>query len=59
MKTKEEIFKSLIASDLGMLRAGAYRVLKDPNEADDAVQEALIAAWKKFDQFKGKSKLST
>ena len=59
MKTKEEIFKSLIASDLGMLRAGAYRVLKDSNEADDAVQDALVSAWKKFDQFDGKSKLST
>ena len=59
MKSKQEIFDSLITSELGMLRAAAYRLLGDPVEVDDAVQEALLTAWKKFDYFHHASKMST
>lgn len=59
MKTKQEIFDSLISEELGVLRAAAYRLLGDPAEVDEAVQEALLTAWNKFDQFRGGAKLST
>ena len=59
MKTKQEIFDTLISEELGVLRAAAYRLLGDPAEVDDAVQEALLTAWNKFDQFRGGAKLST
>lgn len=59
MKTKHEIFDSLISEELGILRAAAYRLLGDPAEVDEAVQEALITAWNKFDQFQGEAKLSS
>ena len=47
MKTKQEIFDSLISEELGVLRAAAYRLLGDPAEVDEAVQEALLTAWNK------------
>ena len=59
MKTKQEIFDTLISEELGVLRAAAYRLLGDPAEVDDAVQEALLTAWNKFDQFRRGAKLST
>ena len=59
MKTKQEIFDSLISEELGVLRAAAYRLLGDPAEVDEAVQEALLTAWNKFDQFRGGAKVST
>ena len=59
MKTKQEIFDTLISEELGVLRAAAYRLLGDPAEVDEAVQEALLTAWNKFDQFRGGAKLST
>lgn len=59
MKTKEEIFDTLISDELGVLRAAAYRILGNPAEVDEVVQEALIKAWNKFDQFHGEAKLSS
>lgn len=59
MKTKQEIFDSLISGELGMLRAAAYRLLGDPVEVDDAIQEALLTAWNKFSYFRHAAKIST
>lgn len=59
METKQEIFERLISEELGVLRAAAYRLLGDPVEVDEAVQEALLTAWNKFDQFRGGAKLSS
>ena len=59
MKTKQEIFDTLISGDLGMLRAAAFRILGDQNEVDDAVQEALITAWNKYSLFRSGAKLSS
>lgn len=59
MKTKEAIFDALISEELGMLRSAAYRVLGDPAEVDEVVQDALVKAWNKFDQFHGEAKLSS
>jgi len=35
------------------------RVVGDPDEAHDAAQEALIACWRKLDQFRGDSAFTT
>ncbi|MFQ6026431.1 MAG: RNA polymerase sigma factor [Dehalococcoidia bacterium] len=37
----------------------ALRMLRNPDDAEDAVQEAFISAYRAFPRFKGQSKLST
>src|SRR5690349_5991015 len=39
------------------LKAYCYRMLASPFEAEDAVQEAFIRAWRGFDRFEGRSAL--
>lgn len=39
------------------LRAYCYRMLASPFDADDAVQETMIKAWKGYDEFEGRSSL--
>src|ERR1700692_2640936 len=37
----------------------AYRYVDDPHDAEDAVQDALLSAYKHLDQFKGAAKMTT
>ena len=37
----------------------AYRMLRNVEDAEDAVQEAFISAYRAYDRFKGQSKVST
>src|SRR4051812_28562874 len=39
------------------LTAYCYRMLGSPFEAEDAVQEALLRAWKSLERFEGRSEL--
>src|SRR5206468_2708647 len=39
------------------LRTYAYRMLGSPFEADDAVQETLIRAWRGYERFEGRAAL--
>ncbi len=59
MQTKQEVFDELISRDLGMLRAAAFRILGNSAEVDEVVQDALLVAWNKYNQFHTGAKLST
>jgi RNA polymerase sigma-70 factor (ECF subfamily) len=37
----------------------AYRYVGDPHDAEDAVQDALLSAYKHLDQFQGKARMTT
>lgn len=44
---------------LPLLRRTAYRYLGNEPDAEDAVQDALLSAYKHLDQFKGQAQMST
>jgi RNA polymerase sigma-70 factor, ECF subfamily len=54
-----EIFGHILSGGLPSLYRGAYRLLGNTADAEDAVQDALLAAYTHLDQFKGQSKMST
>src|ERR1700691_5161385 len=49
----------LASSYLPTLYRRAYRYLGDPQDAEDAVQDALVSAYKHLDQFKATAKMTT
>ena len=59
METREQVFERLIKEKLGMLRGTAMRILGSPADVDDDVQQALLAAWQKYDAFRGQSEFAT
>jgi len=48
-----------VSRHLPMLYRRAYRYVGDPHDAEDAVQDALLAAYRHLDQFKGTAKMTT
>ena len=59
METREQVFERLIDGKLGMLRGTAMRILGSPADVEDAVQQALMTAWRKYDAFRGQSEFAT
>lgn len=56
---KTELFEELLAHGLSALRFTALRIVGNTDDADDAVQSALLHAWEKFSSFRHGSKLSS
>lgn len=56
---RERLFADLFERHERRLRSVASNVLRDPDEAFDALQETMLAAWKALPGFRGESKLST
>jgi len=52
-------FEELVRDQAGRMLAVARRLMKSEDEAEDAVQEAFVSAFKAIDAFKGDSLLST
>jgi RNA polymerase sigma-70 factor (ECF subfamily) len=51
--------QELLSARLASFHRCALRVLGNASEAEDAVQEALMAAYKHVNQFRGQSRMST
>jgi RNA polymerase sigma factor (sigma-70 family) len=54
-----QAFGHVLSSRLTSLHKKAYRMLGNTADAEDAVQDALLAAYTHLDQFKGQSQMST
>ena len=59
MDDREAVFNHLIDEHLPMLRSVAYRITGNAADTDEAIQLALLSAWKKFDTFRGNAKMSS
>jgi RNA polymerase sigma-70 factor (ECF subfamily) len=55
----EQVFETLVRTYGGRLLAVARRMLRDEEDARDAVQEAFINAFRKRESFKGDAQIST
>jgi RNA polymerase sigma-70 factor (ECF subfamily) len=53
----ENAFRELVESHRKDLHAHCYRMLGSAQDADDAVQEALLRAWRGLPRFEGRSSL--
>jgi RNA polymerase sigma-70 factor (ECF subfamily) len=54
-----DAFEQLIAKHRPSLHAHAYRILGSRHDADDAIQEALLRAWRAISRFEGRSSVRT
>ena len=58
-KQLEEQFNEMVETYSSMAYNIALRMLRNTSDAEDAVQEAFISAYRAFPKFKGQSKVST
>ncbi len=54
-----EELKDAVSQNLPVLYRRAYRHVGDPHDAEDAVQDALLSAFRHLDQLKGTAKMTT
>jgi RNA polymerase sigma-70 factor (ECF subfamily) len=62
IQTRERNMEELqdaVSRYLPLFYRRAYRYLGNPHDAEDAVQDALLSAYKHLDQFKGNAKMTT
>jgi RNA polymerase sigma-70 factor (TIGR02960 family) len=52
-------FDTVVAQHRGELFAHCYRMLGSPHDAEDALQETLLGAWKGYAAFEGRSSVRT
>ena len=55
----EEAFRQLIGPYQGELQLHCYRILGSAQDAEDALQETLLAAWRGLPDFEGRSSIRT
>ncbi len=55
----ERAFEELVARFAGRMLAASRRILRSDEEAQDAVQDAFLSAFKALDSFQGDSRLGT
>jgi RNA polymerase sigma-70 factor, ECF subfamily len=53
----EQAFRRLVEAHRGGLRAHSYRMLGSVDDAEDALQEALLRTWRGLPRFEGRSSL--
>ena len=51
--------ENAVSQYLPVLYRTAYRYVGDPHDAEDAVQDALLSAYRHLDQFKGNARMTT
>jgi RNA polymerase sigma-70 factor (TIGR02960 family) len=55
----EEAFRQLVGPYQGELQLHCYRILGSAQDAEDALQETLLAAWRGLPDFEGRSSVRT
>ena len=55
----QEAFRRLVEPHQGLLHAHCYRMLGSVHDAEDALQDALLRAWRGLARFEGRSSLRT
>jgi RNA polymerase sigma-70 factor, ECF subfamily len=58
-ETAHQELRNILSQRLPFFYRSAYRLLGNAADAEDAVQDALLAAYKHLDQFRGQAQLST
>ena len=53
----EDAYRSLVEPHRGELHAHCYRMLGSVHDAEDALQDALLRAWRGLGRFEGRSSL--
>src|SRR5688500_15410340 len=59
LEDRDAAFRELIDRHRADLHAHCYRMLGSAHDADDALQDALLRAWRALPRFRGDSSLKT